>query len=102
MISAGLLTLTLIDGRPLDRPRAWPNRRVPTAIWLILSVIDLEVEFTPSSRPLLGGGGAQPCPLATVTEATTRMVAAAVAAATVLTAVGVLALAWWRGLAGGD
>jgi len=104
MISAGLLTLTLIDGRPLDRTQSLAQQAVADGDLLILSVIDPEVEFTPIvEAPSSAVAVLNRARYATVTEATTRMVAAAVAAATVLTAVGVLALAWWRGLAsGGD
>lgn len=102
MISAGLLTLTLIDGRPLDRTQSLAQQAVADGDLLILSVIDPEVEFTPIvEAPSSAVAVLNRARYATVTEATTRMVAAAVAAATVLTAVGVLALAWWRGLASG-
>lgn len=76
MISAGLLTLTLIDGRPLDRTQSLAQQAVADGDLLILSVIDPEVEFTliveaPSSAVAVLNRARY----ATVTEATTRMVA---------------------------
>ena len=102
MISAGLLTLTLIDGRPLDRTQSLAQQAVADGDLLILSVIDQEVEFTPIvEAPSSAVAVLNRARYATVTEATTRMVAGAVCAATVLTATAVLALAWWRGLEAG-
>ncbi|MDQ1318769.1 MAG: hypothetical protein QG655_12 [Actinomycetota bacterium] len=103
MISAGLLTLTLIDGRPLDRTQSLAQQAVADGDLLILSVIDPEVEFTPIvEAPSSAVAVLNRARYATVTEATTRMVAGAVGAATVLTAVAVLALSWWRGLEAGQ
>ncbi len=102
MIAAGLLTLTLIDGRPLDRTQSLAQQAVADGDLLILSVIDPEVEFTPIvEAPSSAVAVLNRARYATVTEATTRMVAGLLSAATVLTAVAVLALGWWRGLRAG-
>ncbi|MBS9535991.1 type VII secretion integral membrane protein EccD [Mycobacterium sp. M1] len=103
MVTAGVLTLTRIDGRPLDRSRNLVQQNVVDGDLLILKVVDTEVEFTPiveapsSAVAVLSAAAAR-----TVDENTARVVAAAAAVASALVATAVLAGAWWRSFTAGQ
>jgi type VII secretion integral membrane protein EccD len=102
MVSAGEVTLTMIDGRPLDRTQSLAQQGVADGDLLILEAADVEVEFTPIvEAPSSAVAVLNAARLAMVTEKTARVVAGITVAAAAVLATAVLGLAWWRGVDAG-
>ena len=99
MVSAGRVTLTFIDGRPLDRTQSLAQQGVSDGDLLVLEVADTDIEFTPiieapsTAVAVLGARR-----FTAVTEQTARVFAAIALAGMTLLTTGLLALVWWRGV----
>lgn len=103
MVSPGLVTLTLIDGRPLDRTQSLAQQGVADGDLLILEITDAEVEFTPIvEAPSSAVAVLNAARYSAVTAETTRVFAGVTGAVTVLVVIGVLLLQWWRNLGAGQ
>ena len=90
MVSPGLVTLTLIDGRPLDRTQSLAQQGVADGDLLILEITDAEVEFTPIvEAPSSAVAVLNAARYSAVTAETTRVFAGVTGAVTVLVVIGV-------------
>lgn len=103
MISPGLVTLTHIDGRPLNRTQSLNQQGVVDGDLLVLEVIDAEVEFTPViESPSSAVAVLNKARTPVVTAATARLVAGIIVATTVTVMTALLLLAWSRHRAAGE
>lgn len=103
MISAGMATLMLINGRPLDRTQTLAQQGVVDGELLVMQVSDADLEFTPiiespASAVAVLNKAREPV----ITEYTAKVVAGAVAGVCVAVVTALLALAWWRDLRDGQ
>lgn len=103
MVSAGVVTLTMIDGRPLDRTQSLAQQAVVDGDLLILKVAHAEAEFTPViEAPSSAVAVLNAQRFSAVTEKTARIFAAITAACAVMATTSLLGLAWWRGIESGQ
>lgn len=103
MVSPGLVNLTRIDGRPLNRTQGLSLQGVVDGDLLVLEVIDAEVEFTPViESPSSAVAVLNKARTPVVTAATARLVAGIIVAATVAVTSALLVLAWSRNRAAGQ
>ncbi|ORV08030.1 type VII secretion integral membrane protein EccD [Mycolicibacterium fallax] len=102
MISAGLVTLTRMDGRPLDRTQSLSAQGVADGDLLVLEVTDAEIEFTPIiESPSSAVAVLNAARFSAVTADTARAFAGIAAAAAVAAVTALLGLSWWRTLDAG-
>ncbi|MFA5707806.1 type VII secretion integral membrane protein EccD [Mycolicibacterium sp.] len=102
MVSPGLVNLTHIDGRPLNRTQTLSQQGVVDGDLLVLEVVDSEVEFTPViESPSSAVAVLNKARTPVVTAATARLVAGVIIAATVATTIALLMLAWSRNRSAG-
>ncbi|MCH9736854.1 MAG: type VII secretion integral membrane protein EccD [Actinomycetia bacterium] len=103
MLSPGLVTLMLINGRPLDRTQTLAQQGVVDGDLLLMQICDAEIEFTPIiESPASAVAVLNKARESVVTERTAKVVAGAVAAISVAVVTALLALAWWRNLEDGQ
>ena len=103
MVSPGLVNLTHIDGRPLNRTQTLAQQGVVDGDLLVLEVIDADVEFTPViESPSSAVGVLNKSRTPVVTAATARLVAGIIVAVAVAVTTGLLMLAWSRNRSAGD
>ncbi|MBU8833913.1 type VII secretion integral membrane protein EccD [Mycolicibacterium goodii] len=103
MVSPGLVNLTHIDGRPLDRTQTLGQQGVVDGDLLVLEVIDADVEFTPViESPSSAVAVLNKARTPVVTAATARLVAGIIVAVAVAVTTGLLMLAWSRNRGAGQ
>lgn len=103
LLSPGLATLTLINGRPLDRNQTLAQQGVFDGDLLVMEVSDAEIEFTPViESPASAVAVLNKARRSVVTEHTAAVMAGVVASISVAVVTALLALAWWRNLQDGQ
>ena len=103
MVSPGLVNLTHIDGRPLNRTQTLGQQGVVDGDLLVLEVIDAEVEFTPViESPSSAVAVLNKARTPVVTAATARLVAGIIVAVAVTVTTALLMLAWSRNRGAGQ